>query len=623
MHSLSNISDECLSLILQHDPTSVISLMLCGSSSLKTRIVRTCRTFSTPEGLLLAYKWPRLLAELPHLESVRFEARFMREPLELVANEVKRLPRSLKRLTISLPKSSHILLSKFSTHPHSSEIVAHHVPISSPVSSLWNIAHYFPSLEALDLHHDGKGADFRLRGLDLSVFPATLHTLNLANVHLPLSDFSHLPRELKSLSISSIAPSVSNLMSLPPRLTFLSGVHQMSCDGVKALPKTLTSGINSSELTLTAPFTLEGFPPGLLTFGLGPGLRALYAQNSISLFPKTLTDVSIGNATTCAHIQQLPPTITRIGHFTAVTVLTQLRLYSEARRDAFWPPLLRILELIPKTAFTFPIIQDHIPYLPQTLTSLQNLYLDDSSGTSSVFECASQLPPNLVDLSLYTTPRPLDASSIFGDHEDEGEVEEDDDPGYWENAVSPLPRGLTTLKMIESGDQVLQTEAELGTIPSTLTELELQVIRVSSLGKLPRSLKSLKIASINGDITIDSLKALPKHLESLELTNNWYSKMDFRALQFFPPTLRSLIIYKTSPSALEYIPTSILRLSMEIDYEFSSTFDASKIPFRWLRWLAYNSLPRFLMLLVSQWPAGEPLPSPLQQLVEIYAAHSD
>ena len=359
----------------------------------------------------------------------------------------------------------------------------------------------------------------------------------------------------------------------------------MPSHGLKHLPKTLTSGIDCYDMNFTEAQTLASLPPGLRYFALYPG-HMPKAQDYLTILPMSLTDLTL-SLSASVQISRFPPTITRIRSLTLVFVLLNMSLLSESEADTFWPPHLKTLEVDASQTNTPPTL---LSRLPASLTCLRHLSLAVTQQ-SSVFELASSLPPNLIELSVYATPGSSD----------------------WAYKVTPLPSSLKVLKMLEKDVGALQPEVELGAIPCTLTEFEAQVLTESYFAKLPRALKTLKIASIEGKITEKGLKALPPHLESLEIATGSESLIDVQALGLLPQTLFSLKLSKLPMAALKYLPTSIRRFSAEIVAP-TSNFDASGIPLRWLRWLSYNASHCWLDKILPQWPVGESLPAPLRTL---------
>lgn len=593
MHSLANLADEALGLILRYDPTCPVSLMLCGCHALTARVIRTCQSFETPRGLTVAYKWPRMLRLLPNLVSVDFSAEIVDCPFSDVLEEIKNLPSSLKKLTVSFHGSAKILkLPVTRLGPPPSQ------PANPVESIIWNVASSFPTLEELDLSHAMSNAPYilhqDLKGSSLDIFPSTLRKLSIPNVAV-LGDYSLLPRSLTWLSVGGGIPSESVILTLPSSLTYLAGIRAKGPEEVRALPRTLEYAINAFDLrgpTIDAGYMHRGsfqhIPPNLKAINcLGPA----WPPPWVNLLPRTLTDVCLESKDkTCNELRQLPPTVTKLSYFRK-DHLTSLNHWA-TQREGFWSPSLQTLEMEP----LLPDKTDYIPHqelvqLPQTITELFNVAVDDEGGQVSIFKNASSLPPKLETLSIYARPYFVPEGGVenfFG--EDEVEEVDASAPILADQPppeATPLPSTLKKLIILPFGAQEPLSLLELRAIPRTLTALELLSLDPSHIPELPPNLLSLSINLLEGSITSELIKALSRHLTYLKLKHTLKAQIDPLALRDLPSGLHTLVLAKIDINHLADIPTTVRRLGAVLNVPKATHFDVSFLPARWLQWLSH------------------------------------
>lgn len=637
MHLLSGLSDDVLTLILDFEPTCAISLIRCGDKTLSLKVTRSCQSFATPQGLELAFCWPRLLSTFPRLRSVNFTAKYMREPRDIVAREVKRLPKSLTRLVICIPDAAYVLYSKFTTQADIPEPLVHLQPISSPVSSLWNVAQYFPRLQELEMSGSAHStSSIRLRAADLSVFPSSLRKLELPSTILPLSNFSTLPRDLQWLDILvPTPPSTSDLATLPPNLTFLSGVSVKSTSSLKALPRTLTK---CSELKT---FEESVLPPGLLYFRVTgstpPGIDSLAWTSRL---PRSITEISLGGVLDSLTVPLLPRGITRINGFTqAPIVLEDLYESPTSRLEGFWPPHLHTID-VGSSQFTPAVRWRTLSYLPPTLTAIFNIHMEDyeSSEDDTDDEGDEENEKSLKTFRLPSGLRALHLGVAFSEDavtiddgygysgEDDGDEEEELDEAMIQ--ISELPRLHSRLRFgrlpkslthVIFGFSLRSFAEELDNLPSTLAKLEIVALNASSFGALPSQLESLTIENLVWDLKECSFSALPQGLTALALEKPTYTKFGsfpHQDFQNLPPKLYSLELAEVSLEILAFLPTRISRLiSTPTGVRERFLKKECHIPTRWLRWLTYHRTSPIDLLyqIYRNWPSDEMLPVPLLQ----------
>ena len=551
----------------------VVSLWLCGNHVFNKRLVRTCNSFSTPDGLSVAYKWPRILSELQNLENVNFAANTMNEPLFLVAGEIRRLPKSLKRLKISIPKSVCLLLSNLDASTPITQLIRP----NSPISQLWNVTQYFPVLEELELDDTTKIVHFRLRGFDLTVFPSSLHLLHLRNISLPLAAFSHLPRQLQSLDICSTSHSPVDLQTLPPSLTHLGpGILLHNASELKAIPRSITSRVvGSARWMVTA---LRDLPPKLKSLCITSGDYQDIHGNWMSMLPHTLTELSVSLPLPSGSLSY-PPRVTYLKVPISSTLLKRADEHHE-----LWPSTLIILEHdFPQPYSIYP---NELLLLPNTLTALRKVQVISDIGPGELF-FSSLLPPALTELSIiYAIPWFLTTPTYkeVGIHDLDGYRKL-----YGLNDSRILIPRILSLSIAWEQKICTHFGCKAVCFLHTVSNLSFQKITAFELSHLPPGLKSLTIMEVACDLMEDSLTHLPPGLTHLKLSISSDKRLDLRAFLHLPPSLCSLHLPKITLNYLKYLPTSIKSLVASIVDIGSHRFVKSELPDRWLRWLHHRS----------------------------------
>lgn len=651
LHSLEWLADEVLSHILDLQADAVISLWLCGSRALNLRMSRCCRSFRTPPGMEYAYSWPRALSELHGLVSVDFCSLFMRESLETVSLEVRKLPKTLRTLRVGFANAGFLFYSNYDLDKSSGLPLPQLRNLKGSQPRLWDIATHFPVLERLELGPNSRDAYLMLNGPDLAFLPPTLHTLDFHCIVLQDGQFSALPRSLRSLKILRSNPRPEHLAGLPPDLTELSGFQVSSSNQLVLLPSGLKSDVVLSEKAVPRE-TVPTLPVDLtsLTFAKGT------AEALTLPLPSTLTSIDTAAAWTVATISSLPRSVTRIHNFNGSLLLPELRLLPADARDFAWPPLRTLSFLFTRTPSWFPVTED-LAILPRSLTTLAKLDfgLRREDKNESIFFGGAFLPPHLTELSVFKYSRSFRPGSLFdllpatirSFLGNPYPVEELPD-----STTTALPRSLRTLQILSRFGNAPLSLAELRTIPDTTTELSLQHLDSNLLSVLPRGLVTLHIDQLQGDILETTFKALPPRITSLctEIIN--LSTAPPSAFRHLPPTLTSLKLRIVAISAmiLENLPLTILQLSASI---LASTFGITtsptgstspnsrpaqtqssssdwpqqekggpaelevlkRIPVRWLRWVVYHRKcdKRLRELIRAVWPKGEMLPKVLRE----------
>lgn len=588
MHSLATLSDEALSCILDYEPTCVVSLVLCGNSSFTARVKRCCSAFATPSGLPLAYKLPRLLFELPNLNSIDFSALKLDQPMSDFYNQVRRLPRTLKKLRFCIPKNL-VQLLKLKDTPKSSapqEDSASSSIISS-IGGFWNVGASFPELEEFVL--ESYETPWAVKSPFFTIFPPNLRVLELRSVRLVDCDFTGLPRGVTSLRLLCILTTAEHTASLPPGLTRVSGVQFKTLQAMTSVPASLEGDFFLENGHDFLPLIPSPPPPNLRQLRSNSGC---YQSTWPTKMPKTLTDISVGQSMTWpSHVGQLPPSVTRISYLPIPYFGANLNPDKDLVN--FWPPHLRILRMCPALSEPYSMMPSkHLCAFPRTLEALYHLRVDDLSGTSSVFECASDLPPALTDLSIYATTRIESQEIVFEAKADETVATDES----LDLKVSPLPSTLRTLTIlgIDRNTANTVTSSEIKAFPPTLTSLEVPFIHVSLLPQLPRALTRLHIKILEGNIVENSFIGLPPHLTSLKMRTPLNSSIESSAFKHLPQSLYDLELSDIHHSVLEYLSVSIKRLIARIrapkEGEESNAKSAlnSSLPDRWIRWLAHQ-----------------------------------
>lgn len=575
MHTLATLSDEALTSILGFEPTCVISLFLCGSADFAIRLKRCCFAFATPPGLPLAYKWPRLLSELPNLSSVQFSATLLNQPMSVFSKEVRTLPRTLKKLKICVPKSTRILALADPSHPDR-DFLWHHGNLDASngrfhIGELWNVAECYPALEEFVLGDALFKGYQRLPWTSLSIYPPTLRMLGIEGITVSESDFSLLPRGLTSLSVACILVTAKESSTLPPGLANLQGARFKSLEAVRAVPTSLTGCFDLDDIGGNSSLVsaLISSPPPNIT-----QVRSEYLNFVLnSAFPAGITHLTNFN------ISNMIPNFVQ-------TVAWHLK---RQPHYAQYPPNLRSIEFKPiSSVYSEPIPHDDLIGLPKNATRLLNLHIADEGGQVTVFKKASAFPPNLVELSIYSRTKCFEDAG-FGSFEEEEIPEPVELEGDLE--ASPLPSTLKSLSILPVIDQASIASEELKAIPPTLTSLELLGIDASLIPLLPPALTHLRIASLEGRITEDIFKTLPAHMTSLDVRIALGAFLDPTAFNHLPESLYSLTLSKIDVSILKDIPTRIKRLVAQISGHHEKTFDPSSIPDRWTRWLSHQPKP--------------------------------
>lgn len=650
--SLDWLADEILGHILDLQADAVISLWLCGCKSLNLRLSRCCRSFRTPAGMEYAYSWPRILSELHGLVSVDFCSVYMRESLEIVSLEIKKLPKTLRTLRIGFNNAGFLFYTNYDIDPSSGLPLPQLRNLKGTQPRLWNIAYHFPVLESLELGPNSREVYLMLNGSDLVSLPSTLQTLDFHCIVLQDGEFSALPRNLRSLKILRSNPRPEHLAGLPPGLTELSGFQISSLQQIENLPPGLMSGIVLGEMAISALApTLAALPEDLasLTFSKG-------TVESLELaLPHRLTSIDTAAAWTAATMRCSPRTLTRMNSFNGSLLLPELRLMTPADREKVWPQLKALSFLFIRTPSWCPIVED-LASLPRSLTSLAKVDfgLRREDKNESIFFGGAFLPPNLTELSVFKYSRsfrpgslldllPASIRSFLGNHY---QVPELPDP-----KTNALPRRLKSLQILSRFGNAPLSLSELRTIPHSTTELSLQHLEAKLLSELPRGVTSLYIDQLQGEILENTFLDLPPGLTSLctEIIN--LSTAPPSAFSHLPSSLTSLKLRIVAISAMILcnIPVTVLQLSAAIlpstfglttsptgstspnsrpahtqssasDWPFQEKGGTAEvqvlkqIPVRWLKWIAHHRRcdKRLRELIREVWPQGELLPRVLR-----------
>lgn len=554
MNSLGNLPDEILAQILDTGTASdrAIQLWLCGDSRLTTRLARAgCRSFRTQPGLQ-GVRWPSVLSKLKGLIVLDFQAYCIQnKDSSTLLDEIMKLPPTLEELTLHVGGAPAILL---------------HAAKFRSLSGA-NFAACLPNLRLLSLGAlPGMEQPF-FGSFDFSVLPRSLVSLKWdASLHYRVESpsFESLPRGLRSLELRSQAnlwpPQL--ISTLPSELTSLDGVSGMSLECIAQLPKTLQHGDYAG---FTCPWTSDlasSVPP--LTRSLFLGFQPYIDFNSCD-FPRSITELAIIHKFSVAELSLLPRTLLILRDVDLVedTITEHVGMCTTNGTDcsAFWPPQLATLHFKGITC-SLSTASD-LTALPRSLRTLENLRVVYGNESSDKLEnTLALLPPNLTILA----------------------IAEPDAVDFPVHALCFLPPGLlefTFTTALAHSD----LQQSITAIPR-LKHLFLGCLHVKYFSILPKSLISLRIGSVYGNIADNVLGELPSSLESLTLeTLVSPFRLEFAAFTCLPASVSSVDLGSSlrDVGILVFMPTTVRRFTRL--HQHASTETLAKLSPYWVVWL--------------------------------------
>lgn len=549
---------EVLNLILSYvSSVSVLALWKCGSRQLNYRLSRGGATsISLEDDFLYTFsKWPRMLRDLKHLQSLSLRALYISlGPSELILREIFSLPRNLVRLELDFRGAGAWLNIPTETSSLFDESRISQPP-DTPYYSIIDLDAVFPTLKELSLlEHSNFAASWTTH--DLTRLPRQLVCLTLKLGQSCWSDLSNLPSGLELLNLGGTTLLESAISTLPSSLTSLHAYLSPSWDlfshalpaGLKFFPVDSsdahsirwplhTSSISQLSATvlpevmkqtpflrhLTLSFRTAIPSSSLLILPSSiTHLRVLVSPsdwNSISanMWPKSLQTLVLQNVDS-NHLHRLPRNITVL----TCSLIIFKPLYMEEQNFISSSLGESSSEELPGDAEGSP---DRLLGLPHSLRSLRIF----ETLLEAVSDPFIALPPNLSLLEV--PPTVLKASSFL------------------------LPQGLHYLS-VSSGSAIDQSLL----FKSILTCLHTLIIHdfdSAMLLCLPRSLTHLTVYDSRETrkkpqiVSIDRLKSLPPDLENLHWTDLECSSSTFFTV--LPRQIRNLQLPKATSLGADII----------------------------------------------------------------------
>lgn len=597
MTILPQLSDEIVDAILSYPGASeqVISLYLCGCSSINARLLR-CVTVFRMENRVEARKMfriPGLLFSLSKLRELEIYSDKWVNKLPEVVQQIQALPSTLKLLHIT-NSSPFLLCSHFRWMPAKQGKAPYWLPtVDKQGCFFFDVKAHFPALEDLKLKSAEKGYEIRISPQDWLIFPPTLRKLEWFDARVigatditnmpPLTSlnfgfhqfsdatFAKLPSSLRAID-GQMPPYTFFLPHLPRHLTSLGAyeVANFDIDVASSLPPCLTSlllkdDIKNSSFEQRGLNWTHGLPPNLTLLKLPPeGM----VEIDIRHLPRKLTTIYNLNLGV-GHFNHPLKSLVKKGE-------NDSPISSSSSQGELWPPKLRTLSI------------HHLPFssdfalgcLPTTLTDLSiNIDFQASQVVLPLF------PPLLTHLSLiflwpnsFLGQNPLILLKHLRSLELQTPIL---DPFF----ISVLPPSLVELNLVYMcGSENFE---QLTHIPPHLEVLKLCVAPPSIVALLPPKLTSLTL--VWEDVISEELLALPSTLTHLDVRfESKVAAADCKLFSRLPDAMRYLTINNHLPiEAFQYLDHRIRYLSADLKRKVSLTAASlRKIHARWIFWLS-------------------------------------
>lgn len=501
MIELKGVGDEVLARILEFVDLQVANLWCAGDAVFNRRIARCCShvVYRSTHRKSTLTKLPSMLSHLTALRVLAIDVRSLKTPLSGLVKVIQSLSADLAHLELRFPGAS--LVPLLSSLNPSSETESQDTRSPDFCTDCWSVGQYFPRLEKAKFLEEIGTLKIVADTQSFGIFPPSLLELSWTVSFKPTCDFKVLPRGLQALEVGPKQAHDNSPLdwlmasSLPPGLTYLSGVFLLTDPTPELLPRTISGGDFVGCRELTQEF-LAGLPKGTQSMLRAPfvSLRSFTDVSWATFLPKSLTELEIGFPNLdSSDIKILPRTLTSLK---ADLIYAELNpLVQSCDRSTvwpqLWPPNLTILRCLNNSAPT----ADPQVY-PDTLTELTGLWFPEDIDFTSVAYC---LPKGLTHVGLWRHTLPtLELSSQLPAHWKTFEME------YGTillGSLSMLPAELRILGIpwlkLDSAEDV----ARIAVASPLLDELNIKSIHVAALAALPRSVTHLSVLSIEGTLT--------------------------------------------------------------------------------------------------------------------------
>ena len=554
---LPDLSAECISIIVSLLPfVDVTSLLLSGSSTLSSRIIRQVREIDVLLGA--GNKLPLNAYNFPHLHSLSIKANLItfEDPKEIVVYE----PYLVDNDILVKP---HNTLSKLVLHGYLAFTILLPSNTHGPLEEL------LPNLLSLNLASPDHFKDHHTNNI-----PSTLTELFLSacpSDRLPISTANKLPRTLTTLTLHNIPFKLGN-------------------DSLESIsfPPALTSYITSSPLPLTI---IAYLPRSLQTLEFGNGSIEGTTVLKVSDLPPSLTSLVIPDEDKyITHYLALDIPLTSFGLKTLILPKQRFHLITDANNlesslttlNGVLPPTLTSFAGISKLFLdidwcnTTPLLEDcdimFSTEIPFNLPPLRSLILSQQLNTRYI---ATTMPATLTKLTahVFYTPEWLDAISKLTRLQDlilcSSNVLPSD--GFWNMMKTRLTSLACSVESFESLQDLqgwerlesLHLPSYGGDAPKILESAEDGHQATLSL---PTTVTNLRISFALPLFTYLSFSNLTR-LETLKLSFTLSDSEETILPCSLPPSLKSFSVFTFRPVALSLyaaLPNNLK--SLEIEY---------------------------------------------------------
>lgn len=604
--SLAIFPDEIIAKILSASAASdmVVSLWLCGNQALNTRLSRRgCTSFVASVSMLTM--WPRVLSQLKSLQTVFITALAAQEPIEWMSKHAMDLPSCLEELHLDFPFAG--LIFSPDIHWELSYVYRPCLLPSEEGNMLPNLNTLFPNLRHLVLEAKSYFTRVPLSLADIQHLPRGLQTFNSGAHTMELPElFQALPSSLTSLAIDSEVPANQALPLLPKSVTYIrEPSYVVSTDPFDPSMALRTLLLQAEGLNLN---DLQKLPNGLtrlhLICDIIPSPFSPSGKPWTSFLPASLTSLRYAGQLSTEDIGNLSADLLTLEIDSVLGLREHLATVNSTEdRTSFWPKRLQSLSI--QARYHAQQLALSPSTIPRTLTHL-TLY----DGDIAAVDDDGPLPDSLTHLQLgpYTTP-PSNKFSLPNGLRSLTVVQ----PA---SRKLSFPQNLTQLVLYSTDGTKPLDKDLIVSLPPKLEHLTLSSVWVSDLCLLPRSLESLSLQSLSGEINESRLAGLPPCLKSLKMNDLSSNKMVCQAFAHLPPSLKELDLrlWRAPLEFLVHLTTTVSVLSLKSVTHISEE-TARLLPLRWLRFLLdrkasfdCNQLP----ILHALWPESLPI-TPLHQ----------
>lgn len=490
--SLSRLSDDILSQILEGLFLDTVTLWQTGDRALMKRIERCCTSIRTDPAMRRKKlkKWPRMIGLLPALKNIEIDVVYIEERVDFVVKEILKLPATLLELNLRFFFASAVPAANLG---YDFDAQFYFFPRNSSSGGYWSIKDKFPLLKRatfMEPHGAIKSPglssisyhSYCISTESLSIFPDTLEQLDwTGGTHYDVT-FTNLPRGLKSLNFG--VRKTSHILASK------SEPGQEDNDVFSVKLDASRSGRLEALLTATKERYFKGNYPRNI-----PGPNTISSAHVAKTLPRSLTHLD-GLTLMDNYLAQLPQGLktgawqpyilgrSTLNPQTTASLLpsTQSLLCSDIDTESFgaigvwWPTALpkTLTELsIPNTALSMRSIS----LLPPTLVSMVDVHLNLFDLTleinnSELEEIQNAWPPNLTSISfLGPTPIPKISISVLPPT-----IRRLQSMRCVANSLTVLPPNLTKLVVVD----ITSTMPDTITFPSSLRCIKVYGERASN-----------------------------------------------------------------------------------------------------------------------------------------------